>query len=213
MPFLEHVGEKSTCIAVMKNALSKHTCDAFIEFCQRDYYRKFSPGPVSGGLNTYLKSSMDFSFHAEFHTDKTSWLTACSFFQELQSALWMTVNAYIEKYDRLWATTDLYDSGFRVQHYPKNHGFFRPHHDGDPWTRNEGKTNTRVLGIVMYLNTIESGGQTAFPLHEVSVSAEAGSIAVFPASWTHPHQGLLSLKQDKWIVSTFIQAGEVHYDN
>ena len=65
----------------------------------------------------------------------------------------------------------------------------------------------------MYLNTIESGGQTAFPLHEVSVSAEAGSIAVFPASWTHPHQGLLSLKQDKWIVSTFIQAGEVHYDN
>ena len=46
---------------------------------------------------------------------------------------------------------------------------------------------------------------TIFPDHKVRIKANAGDIAMFPANWTHPHAGAVSISDDKWIISTFIE--------
>ena len=69
---------------------------------------------------------------------------------------------------------------------------------------NEQLTNTRVLAILVYLNTITDGGGTNFGIHDYSVEAEIGKIVVFPTNWTHPHMGLVPYSSDKWIISSFV---------
>ena len=61
-----------------------------------------------------------------------------------------------------------------------------------------------MLGAIIYLNTVETGGETYFREHDLKIPAKAGSIALFPAYWTHPHQGCVPISDDKWIVSTFV---------
>jgi hypothetical protein len=94
------------------------------------------------------------------------------------------------------------DTGYQVQRYKQNSGFYNEHIDGSPWI--SGST-TRTLGLILYLNTVQEGGGTNFPFHQTTVDAVAGRVAVFPAYWTHPHEGLMPLSSDKWIVSSFIR--------
>jgi hypothetical protein len=60
----------------------------------------------------------------------------------------------------------------------------------------------------MYLNTIERGGETFFPLHDLKIKATAGTISLFPAAWTHPHTSCVPISSDKWIVSSFILSSQ-----
>jgi hypothetical protein len=58
--------------------------------------------------------------------------------------------------------------------------------------------------MVIYLNDVEYGGETNFPLHEVAVTPKAGRIVFFPATWTHLHESRVPISSDKWIISSFI---------
>jgi hypothetical protein len=110
------------------------------------------------------------------------------------------VSAYKQQYRHLDSWTEIGDTGFQVQKYHKNWGYYRPHVDSFPGS----SVSDRVLGAVIYLCDVEVGGETNFPLHEVSVSAKAGRISLFPAVWTHPHESCVPLSGDKWIISTFV---------
>src|SRR6056300_500407 len=53
---------KSSFILEAKQAVSSEVCESLISECTKYYDKLFSPGPTLGGINTYIKSSMDFSF-------------------------------------------------------------------------------------------------------------------------------------------------------
>jgi hypothetical protein len=95
------------------------------------------------------------------------------------------------------------DSGFQVQRYKACDGYYREHYDSAPWI---STTSHRVLSVIIYLNTVESGGETEFPLHETAVSPVIGRICLFPSNFTHPHSGNPSFSQEKWIISTFLSS-------
>lgn len=146
---------------------------------------------------------MDFNFSGSQARDLGCDYETYKFYEdEIGKSLWTAISLYVEAYSELRAAPELWDSGFRLQYYKKGSGYYRRHHDGAPW--DPEPTSLRVLGVVMYLNTVERGGETAFPMHNFKVKAEMGSIALFPASWTHPHQACVPVSDDKWIVSTFI---------
>jgi hypothetical protein len=69
----------------------------------------------------------------------------------------------------------------------------------------------RVLAAVIYLNDVDYGGETNFPLHQVAVKAKAGRISLFPATFTHPHESCVPITGDKWIISTFITNGQANH--
>ena len=204
---LKYAGKKSEHIAFIDDLITQECCEELIHECVKNYAQFFSSGPTIGGYNPNIKSSMDFHFYPETYESLGVYSPSLnkSYF-EIQSAVSSAIALYLEAFPVLQQAPVLYDTGFRLQHYVKNGGFYRVHHDGSPWV--SYPINKRVLAVIVYLNTIEKGGGTGFTEHDTSIDAVAGRVAVFPASWTHPHAGLVPISGDKWIISSFIHCDE-----
>jgi len=193
---------KSSAIMVAENALSEELCSSVIRELSTYYEKLFSPGPVMGGLMPYVKNSMDMSWSSpNLINSGVPPEPLSSYENEVTQVLFSCVGYYQEQFTWLWDWPGMSDTGFRVQRYIKGGGYYREHIDGGPLP---ATVPERVLGAVVYLNTVDVGGETYFRHQDVFVPARVGSIALFPAYWTHPHQGCMPISSDKWIVSTFI---------
>lgn len=200
---IHHIGDKSSHIAVVPDIIDLDLCAELIESCKKDWNSLFYSGPTIAGVDFSVKYTMDFDFSGEQAKNRgCNYELYKSYEDKIVASLWTAVSLYTEAYPELRQCPNLWDSGFRLQKYQKGIGFYRSHHDGAPW--DPDPTSRRVLGVVMYLNTVERGGETAFPEHNLKTKATAGSIALFPASWTHPHQACVPVSSDKWMISSFI---------
>jgi len=200
---IEFIGHKSTHIAVVPDIIPPDLCNGLIDACKRDWNSLFYQGPTLSGVDTSIKYTMDFDFSGKQAQEKGCDYDLYKNYEDrITQCLWTAVSLYVEAYSEMRAAPGLWDTGYRLQTYKQGTGYYRSHHDGAPW--DPEPTSLRVLGVVMYLNTVERGGETGFPIHDLKVKANAGSIALFPASWTHPHQSCVPVSCDKWIISTFI---------
>ena len=69
-------------------------------------------------------------------------------------------------------------------------------------TENAGYGNSsRMLAWMIYLNDVQDGGETEFPTQCKKFAPRAGDVLVWPAYWTHPHRGIVSPTQTKYIVT------------
>lgn len=205
---INFVGGKGTAIASIDDAISQENCCFLIDACKEHYLKVFTPGPTIGGVNTSIKSSMDFGLSEEaddiYKTGDTKFKDSTMF---VISGLETAMALYIEAFQELQHSTRLTSTGFRLQHYPKKSGYYRRHHDGAPW--DPDPINSRVLGVVIYLNTVQRGGGTYFPEQNCQIDAVVGRVGIFPSNWTHPHAGMVPISEDKWIISTFIIADRI----
>jgi len=65
----------------------------------------------------------------------------------------------------------------------------------------------RVMAFIVYLNDVEEGGETEFLYQNVRVKPKAGRAVLWPAYFTHPHRGNPPLKNEKYIVTGWIELG------
>ncbi len=63
---------------------------------------------------------------------------------------------------------------------------------------------TRDISIVGYLNDDFEGGETLFDRQNLKVKPKQGSVVVFPAYYTHPHQSLPVLKGKKYAFTSWL---------
>ena len=191
---------KSSHIAVFDDLIPAEVCQQLVRECQI-HQDRFSEGVTLSGVMDHVKRSLDLALDPD-SCGFDWWETSAGL---LSSKILETVipafNQYLEAYVDLHAPVLLRDTGFRVQLYGKGQGFYRRHVDALPWSPG---ANTRLLAVIMYLNTVEAGGGTWFPEHDVMINAVEGRVAMFPATWTMPHQGMVPLSGDKWIISTFV---------
>lgn len=61
----------------------------------------------------------------------------------------------------------------------------------------------RYLAFFLYLNTVESGGETKFPYLDLSIQPQAGRMIVFPPLWMFPHAGLPTVDEPKYIIGSY----------
>ncbi len=91
---------------------------------------------------------------------------------------------------------------FRIKRY-KNNGedFFKTHTDISSLT-----TCKRIVAVIMYLNDVENGGETALYLNnaEHKIKPTTGKLLMFPANFCYPHAGLPPVSNNKYIMTTFI---------
>lgn len=188
-------------ISAFDGLLDPKVCTKFVNRLAT-VWDKSSAGKTLGGVDPRTKSTDDLHFSRfAFDNYGLSWDDEWFEFEmHFANGLVSAVASYKQQYRHLDTWVEVTDTGFQVQRYHKNWGFYRPHVDSFP---NSSVTN-RVLGAVVYLNDVEVGGETNFPLHDVSVEARVGRISLFPACWTHPHESCVPLSGDKWIISTFI---------
>lgn len=194
---------RQAAIAYVDGVFDEGFCTNLVKHCEENsHYSKI--GRTMGGTDLRIKVSTDWNLNVEANSPSEKEL---EFDRRIFEQVWKVVNLYKETFPVLrmpdnFDTCMVSDTGYQVQRYKQNSGFYNEHIDGSPWI--SGST-TRTLGLILYLNTVQEGGGTNFPFHQTTVDAVAGRVAVFPAYWTHPHEGLMPLSSDKWIVSSFIR--------
>ena len=91
------------------------------------------------------------------------------------------------------------DSGFQIQKYTKNVGFYNFHHD----FYLEDSRGFRTLTYLFYLNTVEEGGETEF-YNGIKIKAERGKLIFFPSTWNFIHKGVMPVSSDKYIITGWV---------
>lgn len=196
---------KAGLIQVVDGLLDKELCSSFLVRMNQLWSFSFA-GETLSGVDAKTKLTEDLRYNKNLLND--CWSDADIVLdQQICQAITSAVAIYKQEYRHLDDWGDITDSGFQVQKYAKSYGYYRPHVDSFPMPFSS--VGDRVLAMVIYLNDVDYGGETNFPLHEVAVTPKAGRIVFFPATWTHPHESRVPISGDKWIVSSFINNAEV----
>ena len=186
-------------VAVLGGLLSAEECDAFIELARPRLARSTTVEPDSGGDIV--------------HPDRTSHGMG---FARGENALCARIEARIA---RLLDWPLDHGEGLQVLRYGPG-AQYKPHHDyfdpampgSEVLLRRGGQ---RVATVVMYLNTPERGGATAFPESHFEVAAIRGNAVFFSYDRAHPmtrtlHAGAPVLAGEKWILTKWLRAGVHH---
>ena len=88
---------------------------------------------------------------------------------------------------------------FKIQKYLPKQGYFKTHCENDGGM--DGYAETRMIAWMIYLNDVADGGETEFPHQKEKFRPTRGTCLFWPAYWTHPHHGLTSPSQDKYILT------------
>ena len=90
------------------------------------------------------------------------------------------------------------DNGYCMQKYDPDMGYYVSHAENQGY----GAISTRrMLVWMIYLNTITDGGGTYFENFDRSVNAVEGRCVIWPAYWTHFHNGIVSKTESKYITT------------
>ena len=180
-------------IFYVKELLSKELCQTIIANYERDTRRH--PGYIIRGqgekeLQDEIKVSTDLVISQD-----GAWAAA---FNELNQAVndaLQQITAQVPSL-QIWP---LWWTGYKIQYYKKNEGHFKWHFDAiGPGTWE------RQLAMVIYLNSVEDGGETCFHRQNLEVKPIAGDALMFPTFWTHAHCGQIPRSEDKYIISSFV---------
>lgn len=98
-----------------------------------------------------------------------------------------------------FAANSFKDVGYNLQRTRPGE-FYHWHVDSGP-----GAFSQRQLVAIWYLNDVPGpGGETEFPLQQVSIRPARGKLVLFPPFWTHVHRGVTLQAGVKYIVTTWI---------
>ena len=181
-------------IQCTSGALSKEECDAVIDFFESNKERQFA-GTTGAKMHQDPKKKIDTELRLdlrEFVEDKR--------LEPVAKALYNAWGEYRQTYPFLgkiygWKV----DSTFKIQRYNPNEAYFIEHCENDG--AKDGNMERRVIALMVYLNTVTDGGQTHFPTQNISFSPKVGDVLMWPAYWTHPHHGIPSPTQTKYIIT------------
>lgn len=87
----------------------------------------------------------------------------------------------------------------KIQHYKPGEGFKVWH------AENSGTSDHKLRHLVFmtYLNTVENAG-TEFHHQGITTPCQKGLTLIWPSAWTHIHRGIVSMKDDKYIITGWI---------
>ena len=121
-------------------------------------------------------------------------------FENLTEVLASTIEQYKNKYPFLHQLCrwDISHS-FNIQKYLPNEAYFLLHSENMGMVN--GFAERRLIAWMLYLNDITDDGETEFPTQEIKFKPKTGSMLIWPAYWTHPHHGLPSQTEIKYIIT------------
>jgi hypothetical protein len=176
--------EEKTGIFLFKKALPKNFCKEIIN--QYESSNKKITGKTSGGINFQLKNTIDF-----YIQDRKT-------LEKLNNLFDIVLYKIKEKYFNL-KLMNLHLTGYQFQHNKKGKGYFKPHSDF-----NLNEQNIRILAGIIYLNTVNEGGETYFINSKYKYKPKEGDLLLFPATWNLIHEGKKPISNDKFIITNFI---------
>ena len=116
----------------------------------------------------------------------------------LKKALMYSIRDYVKIHPQLntcmdpWSLTPVYN----LQKYLPKQGYHKLHAEvgRDVFAH-------RTLVWMIYLNTVTDGGGTYWESYDKTLDAVEGRSVLWPPYWTHPHKGIVSNTQTKYIAT------------
>ena len=166
-------------------------CRDFIKYHKQNTEYKSQGAIGTNKIDKSIKDSTDVKFYNQSEN-----ITIKKFFKELSHC----VQKYAQKYNfdpgvNLWTATEN-----NIQHYTKGGGFKKLHYERP----GNLKTVNRQLVYMLYCNTLKNGG-TEFPFQKKVLKAKEGKLVIWPSDFTHPHRGIVSLDEEKYIVTGWLE--------
>lgn len=176
-------------IGIYENALSKENCDFVIQ----EFEKHLSTNPpfTFEGEEQFENQEMgrlDFSLFAE------------RLFPDVSKIINQTLHNCVVLYSKEFFSLKLVKArsdNIKIQKTPPKGGYHVWHSEAT--CRN---TMDRVLTWIVYLNDIPEGeGETEFLWQGIRIKPKAGTLAVWPTQFTHPHRGNPVYSCNKYIAT------------
>ena len=91
---------------------------------------------------------------------------------------------------------ELHIGKFNIQKYSSGGHFAKVHTE-----RSSISSSHRLFAWMTYLNNVEDGGTTHFSHYNIEIKPEIGKTLIWPAEWTHAHNGKILNSGVKYIVT------------
>lgn len=174
-------------IRVYDGALPDELCDYALKVFADHQQRRVSwVGRVSGGYVPTIKCSED----TQFEKDDPRFAEFQANIVALRERYYADTGQADPVTGKWWPREPF------IQHYPLGTGGFKEHTDINPHHYH------RRWVYLAYLNTVEEGGETYFPLQGIKVRPIKGRVVAFPPTWVFPHGSNTPLTQSKTVLTT-----------
>jgi len=175
-------------------ALSQQECDGVIDFFESNKERHFA-GTSGANWVQDPKNKIDTEIIINLKE-----LCENKKLEPVATVLYDAWGEYTQKHPFLSKVSSCSISHkFKIQKYNPNEAYFAEHCENDGGV--DGDMERRLIALMVYLNTVTDGGQTHFPTQNISFSPKVGDVLMWPAYWTHPHHGIPSPTQTKYIIT------------
>jgi|TARA_B100000073_G_scaffold335974_1_gene330193 hypothetical protein len=186
-------------IGIFPDALSKSECQLYIDWFEENKELQ-QDGQTLSGVNNNVKNTKDISILPD---NPLSNLLAEKSNELVET--YLKSFGHLEEYNPL---DELFTQGshypyWNVQRYRKNVGHYKSWHTEQPEQKN---TSNRMFVVMYYLNNVDKGGHTLFLLNDMKVKPTRGTFLVWPAGWPYVHSAETPLSNDKYIITTWLNA-------
>tara|TARA_B100002019_G_scaffold168039_1_gene145327 strand:- start:226 stop:831 length:606 start_codon:yes stop_codon:yes gene_type:complete len=175
-------------ILEIKELIPKNECDKVIEKFESCGRKQEGRIGELGRVDHKIKKSTDAFFI--FKKDDDLGISV------INEYLPIGIKKYTERHPFITtiASWDI-DYYYKIQRYYPNEGFFELH------CENTSCKSKRMLAWMIYLNDVTDDGYTEFPSQGKKYQPRAGTMLIWPAFYTHPHKGVASKTQTKYIAT------------
>jgi prolyl 4-hydroxylase len=112
------------------------------------------------------------------------------------------IKRYIEKYEFCnWYSPWNIVEPINIQYYKPGGGYKQWHTER---TNNKPITSARHLVFMTFLNDVTDAGETEFYYQKLKFQPKKGLTVIWPADWTHTHRGIVSMTQEKYIITGWL---------
>ena len=183
---------KKDHILHQRGLLSQKDCDFFINWFEErtDLHER---GTVDGNLYETPDEKQDTEIY--LNTSKNFSLICSNY-----------LNYGIEEYKKKYpfinqVRTFNIHSAYKMQRYLPGEGYFTLHCENDGPDFTGESSEMLILAWMIYLNDVTDGGYTEFPSQNTKFQPRRGDLLIWPAYFTHPHRGIVSKTQVKYILT------------
>lgn len=173
------------------SSLPERQCAEMIEFFENHPDAQF-PGRLGSRVDEQSKKSIDLGVDP-LHLERPDYALFKPYFDQLQACF----RDYVSQWEFLETFIGPLQIGsFNLQKYETGGHFSKLHSE-----RTSIRYLPRLLVWMTYLNDVEEGGETEFPMYGLKIKPAAGKTVIWPAEWTHAHRGCPVLSGEKYIIT------------
>jgi hypothetical protein len=182
-------------IGIFPNVISEEYCDFVIRhFNWLEETRKTQNRQRSDGVSSVFKDNELYRFDITLEKDTEVLKPFCE-------VVWKCLDEYVEKYGVLSTLDNIQISpSIKIQKTKKSEGYHIWHCE-----HGSSMSGRRLLLVMLYLNNVDSGGETEFLYQSKRVVPEQGTVVICPSGFTHTHRGNPPLTGEKYIINTWIE--------